>query len=457
MTETTLMSPQQAGFPPDFLWGAATASYQIEGAVREDGRGISIWDTFSHTPGKTKNGDTGDVADDHYHRWQEDIALMRDLGLDAYRFSVAWPRIIPAGRGAVNQAGLDFYDRLVDGLLAAGIQPFVTLYHWDLPQALQDAGGWANRDTAPAFADYAEVVARRLGDRVRAWITLNEPWVVAFVGNLQGRHAPGFQDLPTALRVTHHLLLAHGLAVPRLRAATPGTPVGITLNLTPVEAASDAPEDRAAAARQDTYSNRLFLDPIRRGVYPAAAQGFLGGTTLPVQEGDLAIIAAPLDFLGVNYYARTVVRHAPGSGMLELEAVQPPGEYTTMGWEVYPAGLRALLDRVHRDYAFPAYYITENGVAFVDVVETDGAVHDERRTAFLQGHFRAAAQAIQDGVPLRGYFIWSLLDNFEWGHGYSQRFGIVYVDYDTQRRIVKDSGRWYRQFLAARDTAPTPR
>ncbi|HMA37351.1 MAG TPA: GH1 family beta-glucosidase [Chloroflexia bacterium] len=450
MAQAPGTSPGQLGFAPDFLWGAATAAYQIEGAVAEDGRGLSIWDTFSHTPGKTRDGDTGDVACDHYHRWREDVDLMRELGIAAYRFSIAWPRILPAGRGAVVPAGLDFYDRLVDGLLGAGIQPFATLYHWDLPQALQDEGGWANRDTAYAFADYAEIVALRLGDRVRGWITLNEPWVVAFVGNLHGRHAPGIQDLPTALRVTHHLLLGHGLAVPRLRAVTPGTPVGITLNLTPVEAASDSPQDQAAAARQDVYQNRIFLDPLTRGEYPPEAAAFLGPATFPVQPGDLATIAAPLDFLGVNYYTRAVIRHAPGIGMLEHEQVRPPGDYTTMGWEVYPPGLRTLLNRVHRDYAFPAYYITENGAAFPDQVDAAGAIHDAPRIAYLAQHFAAAAGAVRDGVPLRGYFVWSLLDNFEWGHGYSQRFGIVYVDYPTGARLWKDSAHWYQAFLAAR-------
>jgi beta-glucosidase len=401
-------------------------------------------------PGKIVNGETGDVACDHYHRWQEDIALMHDLGLDAYRFSVSWPRIFPQGRGQANQAGLDFYERLVDGLLANNIQPFVTLYHWDLPQALQDEGGWANRDTALAFADYSEVVAKRLGDRVSAWITLNEPWVVAFVGNLEGRHAPGIADLGTTLRVTHHLLLGHGLAVPRLRAATPATPVGITLNLARVEPASDSQADRDAVTRREIYQNGIFLDPLVRGQYPEGAAAIFGEHTFPVQEGDLQTISAPLDFLGVNYYTRSVVRDAPGSGLLTSEQVKPAGEYTTMGWEVYPNGLCALLDDVHHDYAFPAYYITENGAAFPDVLGEDGAVHDDRRVAYLSAHFAAAAGAIKDGVPLRGYFIWSLMDNFEWALGYSQRFGTIYVDYPTQRRIPKDSALWYKRFLAAR-------
>ncbi|MFL5732929.1 MAG: GH1 family beta-glucosidase [Chloroflexia bacterium] len=442
-------SPGQLGFPADFVWGAATASYQIEGGAKEDGKGPSIWDTFSHTPGKVKNGDTGEVACDHYHRWRDDIALMREIGLDAYRFSVAWPRILPEGRGQVNQAGLDFYERLVDGLLAADIQPFVTLYHWDLPQALQDNGGWANRDTAHLFADYAEIVARRLGDRVPAWITHNEPWVMAFLGYLFGEHAPGLRDLDAAGRATHHLLLSHGLAVPRIREASPGAQVGITLSLSPAEPAGDSEADAQAAARADAFSNTLFLDPLGRGQYPSLVESFADQVKLPVEEGDLGIISVPIDFVGVNYYRRSVVRDAPGTGPLNMENVRPSGEYTTMDWEVYPEGLRILLERLKRDYSFPAYYVTENGAAFPDVVK-DGAVHDDRRRAYLEGHFAAAGQAIGNGVPLRGYFVWSLMDNFEWAYGYTQRFGIVHIDYNTQQRIPKDSAHWYRQFLAAR-------
>ena len=410
------MTKDTAGaWPADFLWGAATASYQIEGAWQEDGKGESIWDRFSHTPGKVKNGDTGDMACDHYHRWPQDIALMQELGLAAYRYSISWPRILPSGRGAVNEAGLDFYDKLTDGLLAAGIQPWVTLYHWDLPQALQDTGGWANRDTAAAYADYAEIVARRLGDRVTGWITHNEPWVVAFVGNLFGEHAPGLHDLPTALRVTHHLLLGHGLAVPRIRAAVPGATVGITLNLNHAYPASDSPADQAAARRSDGISNRLFLDPLFHGQYPADIITELGAAAPPVESGDLEIIHTPLDFLGVNNYFRSVVKDAPDSAMLRTEMVKPEGEYTTMGWEVYPDGLRTLLERLHRDYPMPAYYITENGAAFPDTVEADGSIHDDRRRAYLQGYIAAAGQARAAGVPLKGYFVWSLLDNFEWG------------------------------------------
>ncbi|MGI8587022.1 MAG: GH1 family beta-glucosidase [Chloroflexia bacterium] len=441
-------SPYPA-IPPDFVWGAATASYQIEGAVHEDGRGESIWDRFGHTPGNVLNGDTGDVACDHYHRWAEDIGLMREMGLDAYRYSIAWPRILPAGRGQVNGAGLDFYDRLTDGLLAAGIRPFVTLYHWDLPQALQDKGGWANRDTASAFADYADLVARFLGDRVSAWITHNEPWVAAFVGNLWGEHAPGLRDAATALAVAHHLLLSHGLAVPAIRAAVSGAGVGITLNLQPVYPATDSAADLAAASRQDLFANRLFLDPLFEGRYPDHLSEVFGSIGLPVKSGDLELISAPLDFLGVNYYTRALVRADPAGDPGGVATEHPPGEYTTMDWEVYPDGLRVLLERVNRDYPAPAYYVTENGAAFPDELSPDGTVYDPRRQAYLEAHFAAAAQAVAAGVPLRGYFVWSLMDNFEWDKGYSQRFGLLYVDYPTGRRFWKASGRWYQRLLAA--------
>jgi beta-glucosidase len=437
-----------AAFPPDFLWGAATASYQIEGAPHADGKGESIWDRFSHTPGKVRNGDTGDVACDHYHRWREDIALMRELGLDAYRFSVAWPRVQPTGRGPANAAGLDFYDRLVDGLLEAQIQPFVTLYHWDLPQALQDEGGWANRATAEAFADYAEIVARRLGDRVSAWITHNEPWVAAFLGNLIGEHAPGLTDMATAVAASHHLLLSHGLAVPRIRAAAPGAQVGITLSLSHAQPATDSPAGAAAAHRSEGFGARWFLDPLAGRGYPTDTLALFAPAAPPVQPGDLETIAAPIDFLGVNNYFRNVVRDSPENPPLNTSQVHPDGEYTTMDWEVYPDGLRALLEWLHQNYPFTQYYIAENGAAFPDMLEPDGSVHDERRQAYLEGYLAAAAEAIAHGVPLVGYFVWSLLDNFEWAHGYSQRFGIFYVDFPTGRRIWKDSARWYQRFIA---------
>jgi beta-glucosidase len=448
------MSEQGGRMPDGFIWGAATASYQIEGAVAEDGRGESIWDRFSHTPGKVVNGDTGDAAADHYHRTAEDIALMRELGLGAYRFSLAWPRILPAGTGAVNERGLDFYDRLVDDLLAAGITPFVTLYHWDLPQALQERGGWANRDTVTAFRRYTEVVARRLGDRVRYWITHNEPWVAAFLGNLYGVHAPGLTDLPTALAVAHHLLLSHGEAVPVFRAhGTPETQVGITLNLNHVDSASDSAPDRAAAQRMDSGLNRWFLDPVFRGEYPADALADFAalGAKPPIQDGDLARIAVPIDFLGVNNYFRSLIQAGPkGDGTDDIHNVKAPGaHYTAMGWEVYPDGLRKLLVRLHHDYQPAALYITENGAAYDDVLTAEDTVHDPERVAYLRDHLRAARQAIAEGAPLRGYFVWSLLDNFEWAQGYAKRFGVIYVDYPTQRRIMKDSGRYYAEVIRA--------
>jgi beta-glucosidase len=434
--------------PEGFIWGTATASYQIEGAVHEDGRGESIWDRFSHTRGKVANGDTGDVACDHYHRTAEDIALMRELGLQAYRFSIAWPRIYPQGDGPLNPAGLDFYDRLVDNLLAAGITPFVTLYHWDLPQALQDRGGWANRETVEHYRRYVDTVSQRLGDRVRHWITHNEPWVVAAVGNLYGRHAPGLKDLKTAMRVGHHLLLSHGVTVPVLRTnSAAGTQVGITLNLDHIYPASESPTDRAAANRADIFANRWFLDPIFCGRYP---DGLRGAAFIPVQDGDLTMISAPIDFLGINNYRRQVVQAGPKGDGSDDEQVQPKGsEYTATGWEVSPEGLHDLLVRVHRDYGPGRLYITENGAAFDDEIGQDGRVHDPRRVAYYQAYISAACRAVTAGVPLKGYFAWSLMDNFEWAEGYSKRFGITYVDYTTQRRTIKDSGRWYARTIKA--------
>lgn len=433
-------------FPPDFVWGAATAAYQIEGAWQDAGKGESIWDRFSHTPGKVNNGDTGDVACDHYHRYPEDIALMQTLGLQAYRFSVSWPRLLPAGRGALNLAGLEFYDRLVDALLAAGIQPFVTLYHWDLPQALQDLGGWDNRDVAYWFADYADLVSRRLGDRVQHWITHNEPWVVAFLGNLYGEHAPGYQDLALALRVSHHLLLSHGLAVQPLRSnSSPTSQVGVTLNFAPAYPASDKMEDLEAVQRWDGFAHRWFLDPLYRGSYPEDMLERFGGQMIEPQAGDLPTIASPIDFLGVNYYRRAVCRADRGDPLLRVSHVQPAGEYTEMGWEVFPQGLYDLLIRLQRDYPVKNLYVTENGAAFTDAPDAGGAIRDSRREAYLRDHFVQAQRAIGDGAPLRGYFVWSLLDNFEWAHGYSKRFGLIYIDYQTQKRTIKQSGRWLGQ------------
>lgn len=454
--------PQLApAFPAGFLWGVATSAYQIEGAAREDGRGLSIWDQFCATPGAVKDGDTGEVAADHYHRMPQDVALLAELGLNAYRFSVAWPRVLPEGTGAVNGKGLDFYDRLVDALLARGITPLVNLYHWDLPLALHERGGWLNRDTASAFADYAEVVARRLGDRVAYWATHNEPWCAAYLGYGVGEHAPGIKDVHSAVIAAHHLLLSHGMAMPRLRATARATAqIGIILNLYPIYAADDRAETRDAVDRADAHTNRWFLDPIFKGQYPEALFTHLGVAPPPIQDGDFQLIAAPIDYLGVNNYTRTVVRARDGatSGADYLVVDPVPGAtYTEMGWEVYPDGICDLLVRVARDYAPRAILVTENGAAFEDTWRGDDVVSDPERTEYLRAYIDAVAQALWAGVPLQGYCAWSLLDNFEWAEGYSKRFGIVYVDYPTQRRIVKQSGRWYADFIARQRAAAAGR
>jgi beta-glucosidase len=438
-------------FPAHFLWGAATASYQIEGAAREDGRGTSIWDDFAAVPGKVFQGHSGEVAADHYHRVEEDVALMVQLGLGAYRFSIAWPRILPEGRGTVNQAGLDFYDRLVDTLLAHQIQPFATLYHWDLPSPLQQAGGWVNRATAYAFAEYAEVVARRLGDRVANWITLNEPWCSAYLGYGIGVHAPGLSDRQAAIDAAHHLLLAHGLAVPRLRALLPaGAQVGITLLLNQIYAADERAETQRDMELAHAFSNGWYLDPIYRATYPEHFFEHMALNPPPIQAGDLETIAAPLDFLGVNNYSRILVRGAPTRPLADRCAGVSPipnACYTDMGWEIYPSGLRDLLVNVGRNYAVGKLYVTENGAAFPDQWDGNGTVSDPRRVSYLHDYITACAEAIEQGAPLCGYFVWSLMDNFEWGEGYAKRFGIVYVDYPSQRRIVKESGHWYAALL----------
>lgn len=426
-------------FPKDFVWGAATASYQIEGAWNEDGRGESIWDRFSHTPGKVEHGDTGDLADDHYHRYKQDIALMRQLGLAAYRFSIGWPRLLPRGTGQVNNAGLDFYERLVDELLEAGIEPYATLYHWDLPQALQDHGGWGNRDIIGQFADYASVVVRRLGDRVTNWITLNEPWVVAFLGHRSGEHAPGLRDANLAVQVSHHLLMAHGAAADAIRANADAPKVGITLNLQTTETLTDSAALRAQAEKQWQQECAWFLDPLLRGSYPPTLLGQEPAYSIKILPGDMAQIARRLDFLGVNFYRRNVVGangHVPGS------------EYTEMDWEVNAPAFKRLLLRLNAEYNLPPIYITENGAAFEDVSNGDGHVHDSRRLNYVREHINAVGEAIAEGVDIRGYFVWSLLDNFEWARGYGKRFGIIYVDYTTQQRIVKDSGVWYARWIA---------
>jgi beta-glucosidase len=430
-------------FPVDFLWGAATASYQIEGAWNEDGKGESIWDRFSHTPGKVANDDNGDVACDHYHRYREDIAIMRQLGLKAYRFSVSWPRVLPAGKGRVNPAGLDFYDRLVDALLAADIEPYLTLHHWDYPQALYEDGGWTRRDNLHAFADYAALMVKRLGDRVNKWATLNEPGVIAWDGYVMGEHAPGLVgDVEQARQVAHNLLVAHGLAVQAIRAARSGVQAGIVINLWLHEPASDKAEDIAAAEIAWNTTETAFMHPLFRGYYHPELWDAAEETNPEIRSGDLALIAQQLDFFGLNYYSRALV-----SAQGPIERV-PGSEYTEMGWEVHAPALRRLLNRIQRDYELPPVYITENGAAFDDAVGPDGKIDDERRLEYLRDHLIQTRLAMQDGVDVRGYFVWSLLDNFEWGHGYSKRFGIVRVDYNTQVRTIKESGEWYSRVIA---------
>ncbi|GIG71754.1 beta-glucosidase [Planosporangium flavigriseum] len=457
-------------FPAAFMWGAATAAYQIEGAATEDGRTPSIWDTFSATPGKVLHGDTGAVAADHYHRLGEDVAIMRELGLNTYRFSVSWPRVRPNGSGPINPAGIAFYDRLVDELLNSRIRPVLTLYHWDLPQELEDAGGWTNRETAYRFAEYAALVAERLGDRVGVWTTLNEPWCSAMLGYGSGEHAPGRTDPVAALTAAHHLLLAHGLGVQALRASRIGADaqVGLVINPTSVRPVSASADDVDAARRIDGLMNRIWMDPVLRGQYPADVQADTEHLTEWdfVHDGDLDTIAARIDLLGVNYYQPMLVgageppgpvpvgskdavpAPSPWPGSEHVRFLQPPGPLTDMGWTVDPTGLRELLGRIRSDYGDIPIVITENGAAYPDEPDPSGQVHDPERVEYLRGHLTAAHEALRAGVDLRGYFVWSLLDNFEWAWGYSKRFGIVYVDYTTQRRILKDSARWYRDVIA---------
>jgi beta-glucosidase len=459
-------------FPEEFLWGAATASFQIEGATTADGRGRSIWDTFSETPGKVLGGDTGEPADDHYRRYADDVALMKRLNLGAYRFSIAWPRVVPTGSGAVNPAGLAFYDRLVDELLDKGIQPWATLYHWDLPQPLEDAGGWPERDTAYRFRDYAQVVVEALGDRVEHWMTLNEPWCASFLGYYDGHHAPGRQDPEAALAATHHLLLGHGLAAEAIRSTGHPAKVGLAHNQAVIRPHGPSAEDARAARRADGVRNRLFTDPVLHGRYPADVVQDLAAISdfSFVKDGDLETIAAPLDFLGVNYYTPEWV--AASAKGLDPDMVSGEGQawlgadpeevhvsqglpVTHMGWEIDPTGLFDVLQRLAGESGGIDLYVSENGCAFEDTVTPGGAVHDTDRLAYYEGHLRAAREAIHAGIPLRGYFAWSLMDNFEWAWGYSRRFGLVHVDYDTQVRTVKDSGLWYAQ-LAATGRFPEP-
>ncbi len=456
-----MVAEASPGPVPGFTFGVATAAYQIEGAVLEDGRGASIWDTFSHTPGRVAGGDTGDVACDHYHRYAEDVDTLRDLGVESYRFSIAWPRVLPGGAGAVNLPGLDFYSRLVDTLLDNAIEPVVTLYHWDLPQPLEDLGGWTARDTASRFADYAAVVAGALGDRVHRWITLNEPWCSSMLGYGTGRHAPGRTEGEGALAAAHHLLLAHGLAVPAIRSADPAAQVGVTLNLQPISSASARPEDLRAAERSLMNANLLFTDPLLAGRYPQLARQVYQPITDFgfIRPGDLELISAPLDFLGVNYYFPSVIADAPHAepdaasrtaADIGAKAVIADGaDLTDMGWPIDADGLFRLLAWLKSTYpTLPPIYITENGRAGADVVSAGPAVHDAERIRYVDDHLAAVTRAIAAGVEVRGYYYWSLMDNFEWAEGYSKRFGLVWVDYATQQRIRKDSFHWYRDRAA---------
>ncbi|MHA7631219.1 GH1 family beta-glucosidase [Corallococcus sp. M7] len=443
-------------FPPDFLWGVATSAYQIEGATRVDGRGESIWDRFAATPGKIQDKSDGSVACEHYRRWPEDIELMRWMGLKSYRFSIAWPRILPDGRGRVNSAGVDFYSRLVDSLLGAGIEPFVTLYHWDLPQVLEDQGGWPARATGDAFVEYADVISRALGDRVSRWITHNEPWCISYLGYGNGEHAPGHKDWSKMLAAAHTLLVSHGNATKVLRANVKNAEVGITLNLTPGEPASPSPEDADATRDFDGGFNRWFLEPLYGRGYPKdviedhVKAGRIASPDLDfIQPGDLETIATPTDFLGVNFYSRAVLR----SNRIPEEQNAPRTVFvrpdkTDMDWEVCPASLTRLLVHLETEYKPGPIYITENGCAYSTAPSADGRVHDVQRVEYLRGHLEACSDAIAQGVKLAGYFAWSLLDNFEWAYGYTKRFGLVWVDYATQQRIPKDSAHLYRDVVA---------
>jgi beta-glucosidase len=441
-------APRRGEFAADFLWGCATSSYQIEGAAAVDGRVESIWDRFAATPGRIRDGSSGAVACDHYHRWPQDLDIGRAMGLNAYRFSIAWPRIFSAAGAAPNAKGLDFYERLVDGMLERGLQPWATLYHWDLPQALQDGGGWNARGTVDAFVDLADAVSRRLGDRVKHWITHNEPWCTAIIGNYEGWHAPGITDLKTALQVAHHVLLSHGKAVPAIRANVADAQVGLALSLHPLRAASASDADRAAMERHDGLRYRWFLDPLYGRGYPQATWDLVGAAAPRVEPGDLEAMAVKTDFLGVNYYFPETIADDPAHAPFRARVLAPDGaDITAMGWPVAPQGLAELLARVHRDYAPGPMYVTENGAAYDDAVTADGAIHDVARKRYLQRHLAALRGAIASGVPVKGYFAWSLLDNFEWAEGYGRRFGLVHIDYATQQRRLKDSGKWYGDFL----------
>lgn len=440
------MNNNEIIFPDGFIWGASTSAYQIEGAWNEDGKGLSIWDTFSHEAGHVLNNENGDIAADHYHRWQDDLDLIKALNMNAYRFSISWTRILPDGNGPVNQKGLDFYSRLIDRLLELGIQPYPTLFHYDLPQPLQDKGGWPERETALRFADYAGVVGKAYGDRIQHWITHNEPFVTAFVGYYLGIHAPGIQDMAASLKSIHHLLLSHGLAVRELRRySRPGTQIGAAINLSPIMPASDSELDHQAVERYDALLNRMILDPLFYGRYPVEIAPLIQSAVTGDLADDLKVMAEPTDYLGVNYYTRTVVQNDPAIPFLEASQVNPPGNEYSMMWEIYPPGLYDLLVRVQKDYKPALILITENGVPVPEDVDFDGRIRDERRIRYLSHHLMQTKKAMDAGIPVKGYFVWSLLDNFEWALGYRQRFGLIHVNFDTQQRTLKDSGLWFSQ------------
>jgi beta-glucosidase len=445
MTTSMTTSPlSKSTFPKNFVWGVATSSFQIEGASEEDGKGPSIWDDFCRNSGVIADASDGHTACDHYHRWASDLDLVANLGVDAYRFSVSWPRVQPLGSGAFNEAGFAFYENLVDGMLTRGLKPYLTLNHWDLPSALQANGGWENRETVQHFVNYACEVARRLGDRVASICTHNEPWVIAVLGHESGIFAPGVKSRASAVQVAHHLFLSHGMALTAMRAQGCKTDMGIVLNLSPIEAATDSEADQAAARRADGGGLRWYVEPLLKGEYPLDVLQELASDAPKVFPGDMEKIKVPLDFLGVNYYMRSVI-----SAGEPWDVKSTGNEITDMGWEVYPQGLTELLVRLHRDYKLPPIVITENGAAFKDEL-IEGRVHDEQRRRYIANHIAATLAAMRQGVRVDGYFVWSLLDNFEWSSGYAKRFGIVRVDYDTQRRTLKDSALWYRAFLCAK-------
>lgn len=438
-------------FPEDFVWGAATASYQIEGAYDQGGKGESIWDRFTHQENNIKNGDTGDIACDHYHKYEQDIKLMKKIGLDSYRFSISWPRIFPQGRGKINQKGLDFYKGLIEQLLKNDIRPLPTLYHWDLPQTLQDKGGWENRDTVKYFHEYALRIIEEFDGLIDRWITHNEPWVVSFLGYAFGIHAPGKEDFQSALQVLHHLLLSHGMVVRTFQQEDLEGEIGISLSLSDIQPASDKKKDLAAAWRQDNFINKIVLEPLFEGQYPKELFDYLIKNVgeIEIREQDMSIISHPMDFLGINYYTRNIIKDAPEANILETGEVKPEdSKYTEMGWEVYPEGLFNVLKRVNNEYSKLPLYITENGAAFKDELDEENKVKDNKRIDYLKGHLLQAHKAIEEDIPLKGYYLWSLMDNFEWAYGYSKRFGIIYIDYqNNQRRYLKNSAKVYGRII----------